>query len=330
MNAGLTAPARRMPTPPADALYPETCTCTPAVRYACGHCYHDQCLDCGFCTIGSCVCHCEYGLGFHPGDSPAEGPMFWIGAHHAKWLSTWGVPMCVSRHTLTGRATLPRAAENWVYDSAAFSELDNHGGWTIGPNAYIRELRQFRDGIGRLVWAGPQDWMCEPDMIAKTGLSVQQHIDRTVGNFVDLMAEDPGVDIIPTVQGWLPADYEACLELYDRRGVRLADYPLVGVGSVCRRKSVKDVEAVLAAVAAAGLRLHGFGLKTQALETCAEYLASADSLAWSRDARWNAPLPQCEGKHKSCSNCVRWAMRWRERVLHVLHAPRQLMLPTTI
>ncbi|WP_442819320.1 deazapurine DNA modification protein DpdA family protein [Streptomyces sp. NBC_01236] len=74
----------------------------------------------------------------------------------------------------------------------------------------------------------------------------------------------------------------------------LADYPLVGVGSACRRKSVKDVEAVLATVAA-GLRLHGSGLKTQALETCAEYLASADSLAWSRDASWNAPLPSCEG-----------------------------------
>lgn len=171
--------------------------------------------------------------------------------------------------------------------------------------------------------------MCEPDMIAKTGLSVREHIDRTVGNFLDLMAAEPGVDIIPTVQGWRPADYEACLDLYDKRGVRLADYPLVGVGSVCRRKSVKDVQAVLATVAAAGLRLHGFGLKTQALETCAEYLASADSLAWSRDARWNAPLPQCEGKHKSCSNCVHWAMRWRERVLDVLNAPRQLMLPAT-
>ncbi|MEV5989510.1 hypothetical protein AB0L85_31940 [Streptomyces sp. NPDC052051] len=42
----------------------------------------------------------------------------------------------------------------------AFSELDNHGGWTIGPHAYVRELHQFRDGIGRLVWASPQDWMC--------------------------------------------------------------------------------------------------------------------------------------------------------------------------
>lgn len=79
--------------------------------------------------------------------------MFWIGGHHAKRLSTWGVPMCVSRSTLTRRATLPRAAEAWLYDSGAFSELDNHGSWTVSPYAYVRELRQFRDGIGWLVWA---------------------------------------------------------------------------------------------------------------------------------------------------------------------------------
>jgi hypothetical protein len=217
--------------------------------------------------------------------------MFWIGGHHANRLSTWGVPMCVSRSALTGRATLPRAAEAWVYDSGAFSELGDHGGWTIGPHAYVRELRQFRDGIGHLVWAGPQDWMCEPDMIARTGLSVREHIDRTVGNFVNLMAEDPGVDIIPTIQGWRPAEYEACLDLYDKRGVRLADYPLVGVGSVCRRKSVKDVQAVLATVAAAGLRLHGFGQKTQALETCAEYLASIRASTYVSRSSWGVCGP---------------------------------------
>ncbi|WP_031174209.1 DUF7221 family queuine tRNA-ribosyltransferase-like protein [Streptomyces durhamensis] len=110
-----------MLTPTVDA---ETCTCTPAVRYACGHCYHDQCLACGFCTIGSCVCRCEYGLGFHPSDSSAEGPMFWIGGHHAKWLSTCGVPMCVSRSILTQRATLPLAADAWVCDSGAARDDD--------------------------------------------------------------------------------------------------------------------------------------------------------------------------------------------------------------
>ncbi|MFD9511149.1 MULTISPECIES: hypothetical protein [Streptomyces] len=47
-----------------------------------------------------------------------------------------------------------------------------------------------------------------------------------MGNFVDLMAEDPDFDIIPTVQGWRPADYETCLELYNKHGVTLTSYPL--------------------------------------------------------------------------------------------------------
>ncbi|MFE2686206.1 deazapurine DNA modification protein DpdA family protein [Streptomyces mirabilis] len=65
---------------------------------------------------------------------------------------------------------------------------------------------------------------------------MREHIDRTMGNFDDLMAEDPDFDIIPTVQGWRPADYEACLELYNKHGVNLTSYPLVGVGSVCRHR----------------------------------------------------------------------------------------------
>ncbi|ALV39155.1 hypothetical protein [Streptomyces sp. CdTB01] len=62
--------------------------------------------------------------------------------------------MCVSRSTLTERATLPRAADAWVCDSGAFSELGDHDGWTVSAYAYVRELRRYRDEIGLLVWAG--------------------------------------------------------------------------------------------------------------------------------------------------------------------------------
>ncbi|WP_238431640.1 DUF7221 family queuine tRNA-ribosyltransferase-like protein [Streptomyces cavernae] len=140
--------------------YAETCTCGPWNRYACGHCYHDQCLDCGWCTMGDCLCRCEHGLGFAPSDSPENGPQFWLGGHHARWLSTWNVPMCVSRNTLANVRTLPRAAEIWMCDSAAFSEIDEHGEWTFTPYQWVRELRRYRDEIGRLAWAGPQDWRC--------------------------------------------------------------------------------------------------------------------------------------------------------------------------
>lgn len=307
--------------------FPETCTCSPVVRYACGHCWHGQCLDCGMCADTGCVCHCS--LGFVP--ATAAGLQFWLGGHHARWLSTWGVPMCVSRNTLAARASLPRAAEEWICDSGAFTEIDRHGRWTVTPRQYVRDIRRYRDEIGLLAWAGPQDMMCEPDMIARTGLSVARHIDATVGNFIDLMALDDTLPIRPTVQGWTVKDYESCADLYERRGVDLAAYPVVGVGSICRRTSIRQPVAILSILAARGLRLHGYGLKGNALTACAEWLTSADSMAWSRDARWEAartgPLPQCVGKHKSCANCVHWAMRWREDILAALSTPRQMPLP---
>jgi hypothetical protein len=303
---------------------PETCTCPPHVRYACGHCWHDQCLDCGFCTVGNCVCHCEYGLGFHPGQAPEEGPQFWLGAHHPRWLATTGVPLMVSRRSLAGRRSLPRAVESWVLDSGSFTELSLNGGWTVPTHVYAREVRRFRDEIGRMAWAAPQDWMCEDAILAKTGLTVAEHQARTVGNFLDLLAIDDTLDIIPAVQGQTVAHYEHCLTLYDRAGVDLTAYPLVGVGSICRRQSTAEAAAILSTLAEAGLRLHGFGLKLDGLRTCADYLTSADSLAWSFDARRSDPLPGHD--HKSCANCVHWAMRWRERVLNVLRGPRQMAL----
>lgn len=70
--------------------------------------------------------------------------MFRTGAHHAKSLSTRGVPMCLSRSTLTGRATLPPAADVQVCDP----------GWTVSLYAYAkRELRRYRDEIGP--WSRP-------------------------------------------------------------------------------------------------------------------------------------------------------------------------------
>jgi hypothetical protein len=304
------------------ALSLETCSCPPHVRYSCGHCRHDQCLDCGFCTVGGCVCHCEYGLGLHPGESPEDGPLFWLGAHHPRWLATVGVPLMVSRRNLAGRRSLPRAAEQWVLDSGGFTELSLHGDWTIPAHMYAREVSRFRSEIGRMVWAAPQDWMCEDNIRAKTGLTVAEHQSRTVGNFLDLMAVDDTLPIIPVVQGNSVTDYERCVALYDRAGVDLWSHSLVGVGSVCRLQSTAKAAAILAMLAETGLPLHGFGLKLDGLRTCSDYLASADSLAWSMDARRSDPLPGHE--HVSCANCVHWAMRWRERVLDVLRAPRQM------
>jgi hypothetical protein len=162
--------------------------------------------------------------------------------------------------------------------------------------------------------AAPQDWMCEPFMIERTGLRVAEHLHRTVENYLTLRRLAPGLPFIPCVQGWRLADYLACLELYASAGVDLAALPRVGLGSVCRRQSTAEIAVIVTELARRGLRLHGFGVKTGGLHLYGHLLASADSMAWSYAARRAPALPGCTG-HKNCANCLVYATRWRSRVL---------------
>lgn len=101
----------------------------------------------------------------------------------------------------------------------------------------------------------------------------------------------------------------------------------MGLGSVCRRQATGEIEAIASFLNALGLRLHGFGVKAMGLARYAEHLTSADSLAWSYQARRGVPLPGC--RHRNCSNCLAYALCYRRRVLARLQAV-QLSLPGAI
>jgi len=124
----------------------------------------------------------------------------------------------------------------------------------------------------------------------------------------------PDLPFVPVLQGETGADYLRHAEMYETAGVRLADEPLVGMGSVCRRQTVADIVGAVGQLAAAGIRLHGFGVKTAGLPALADDLVSSDSLAWSDRGRHE---PGCSPSHKTEANCLPFAMRWRDRVLDV-------------
>lgn len=249
---------------------------------------------------------------------------FYLGTHQPHWLATSDVPLFVSRRRLAGRRSLPRARVPWALDSGGFTELAMHGRWTVSAAQYAAEARRFRDEIGRMEWAAPQDWMCEPWMLARTGLSVAEHQRRTVDNLLELRALAPDLPWVPVLQGWALTDYLAHVEMYDRAGVDLRAEPLAGLGSVCRRQGMAEAERIVRALAALGIRLHGFGFKLAGIARCADALASADSMAWSYAARRESPLPGCQ--HRNCANCWRYARRWYGRVEAAVSAPRQLRL----
>ena len=220
----------------------------------------------------------------------------------------------MSHRRLAARRRLPCAATGWALDSGGFTELRLHGAWRKTPAEYAAAVRRYRDEIGGLEWAAPMDWMCEPFMLAKTGLSVGEHQRRTVRNYLELRDLAPDLPFVPVLHGWRSRDdYLRCVELYQQADIDLANEPLVGVGSVCRRQGTGEIEAIVHSLASLGLRLHGFGVKAGGLVRYADCLASADSLAWSFEARRAAPLAGC--RHANCANCPRYAAAWRERTL---------------
>lgn len=244
----------------------------------------------------------------------------YLGTHETSWLSKAGVPLFISHRRLERiRTSLPMAAAPWALDSGGFSEISLYGGWRTTPAAYVDAVMRYDTEIGKLEWAAIQDWMCEPDMVARTGLSVLEHQKRAVGSYLELaalwaQASDTELVYMPVLQGYRVEEYLQCMDMYADAGVDLGATPLVGVGSVCRRQRTDEIRAVFEAILERdpGLPVHGFGVKLQGLREYGNLLATADSMAWSFNARKNPPLPGCS--HRSCSNCIKWALQWRRKI----------------
>jgi hypothetical protein len=239
--------------------------------------------------------------------------VFYLGTHHPAWLKKVDIPLFVSRRRLAPIKKLPRALGPWMLDSGGFTELSMYGAWETTPKKYVAEVRRFFEEVGRMESAAPQDWMCEPIMLQRTGLSIREHQRRSVSSFLELRDRAPEIPWMPVLQGWTQGDYLRCVEMFDQCGVDLTQEKRVGVGTVCRRQGTEEARDIFKALWSLDLRLHGFGVKLLGLAAYRKYLASSDSLAWSFHARRNPPLPDCVG-HKNCANCLTFALRWRERV----------------
>lgn len=249
---------------------------------------------------------------------------FFLGVHRAYWLHdprVEGIPLFLSHNVLRDRRKLTPAVTDWALDSGGFTQLSrNPDGWAAGSEEpYVEAVYRYRDGIGRLQFASPQDWMCEPWLIRHR--SVQEHQERTVENFLRLRELAPDLPWAPVLQGWALDDYHFCADLYRVAGVDLTAEPIVGIGSVCRRQATSEIEAILQSFAGSGIAIHGFGVKTTGLRRYGELLASADSMAWSAHARYPGNSPDAEAHgHANCANCLDFALQWRERVLAAIPA----------
>ena len=95
---------------------------------------------------------------------------FYLGTHQPHWLKDERfahVPLFISRRTLNKLRTPPRACTSFALDSGGFTELQMYGRWTLTAEQYAAEVWRYVHAYGqRLEWVAPQDWMCEPLVLA--------------------------------------------------------------------------------------------------------------------------------------------------------------------
>ncbi len=243
---------------------------------------------------------------------------FFLGTHVIPWLAKVKFPIFISRRQLYKRKTFPESQCEWSLDSGGFTELNMYGKWSISYKTYANEVERYKNEINGMRWASSMDWMCESFVLKKTGLSVKKHQTKTVSNFLDLKNYKPDIQFIPVIQGYSLSEYYKCVEMYYSAGIELHKYDTVGVGSVCRRENTIEIYNVMKLLFNLGIKVHGFGVKTGGLSRYAKFLKSSDSLAWSAGARYGKILLEgCVG-HINCANCLRYAKRWRKKVLKLI------------
>jgi hypothetical protein len=175
---------------------------------------------------------------------------------------------------------------NWIMDSGAFTEISTFGAYRTPVEDYAKLIDRW-SLCGNMQLAVSQDYMCEPFILQKTGLTVEKHQKLTIERYTKLLKQNTLTTIMPVLQGYEPQEYVNHLKMY---GSLLKENMRVGVGSVCKRNSKpQQIAKVLETIKneRPDLRLHGFGLKTTALldNYVESLLYSADSMAWSYAAR---------------------------------------------
>lgn len=230
---------------------------------------------------------------------------FYVGCHHPCDAGKFEHSM-VSVNAIRNRKSCFTAQE-WIMDSGAFTELSTHGHYRYSVEDYADQvIRWWRNSY--LAAAVSQDFMCEPFILEKTGLTMTEHQRFTIERYDALRKIVwPLVYILPVLQGYWPEEYVSHIRQY---GDRLKKGQWVGVGSVCKRNArINEIEAVLMWIKRErpDLRLHGFGVKKTALASSVvrECLYSADSMAWSYAARKEGRNPNDPEEAKRFAEDIR-------------------------
>jgi len=193
----------------------------------------------------------------------------------------------------SGAATMQNAMDYWgsgcfrdynpypssrrVVDSGGYSAMNKYGGdfpWSV--EEYDEYLTSVYRECG-FDWAAVMDLACEEDF--DDILSVEERQERTLENTIRHFNLDPEYPVIPVLQG---REVNQWVEFHDRLQDHGIDTSYVGVGTLCRLQSPKQIAEVERALRTRTDvdAIHGFGVKISSFKHGAAF-DTADSQAWS-------------------------------------------------
>src|ERR1700761_4846637 len=97
-----------------------------------------------------------------------------------------------------------------------FTALATHGRHRMTVEGYAAQICYWKQ-FGTLLAAVSQDYMCEPFMLGRTGLSVKDHQRLTIERYDALSNLHTGVYILPVLQGYIPEEYADHVRAYGDR-----------------------------------------------------------------------------------------------------------------
>lgn len=200
------------------------------------------------------------------------------------------------------KISIPDCITRRAADSGGFVATFKWGDYRYTPDQYIDWLDTWLPN-----WAATMDYCCEDEITSGNHGVVRERQQKTTGmayRFWDDYKDRPYA-LVPTVQGWTVQDYvrhanelkPLILEMQSFYAGQGNNEFRVGIGTLCRRTSIRQVIAIVMAVAGVLPEVqcfHLWGVKTTLWKApiAFPFNVSSDSASWNMKAYYTQREPE--------------------------------------
>lgn len=220
----------------------------------------------------------------------------------------------------------PRTSTARFCDSGGFVFGHKHGGFPFTSDEYMTWLEAMHPDVAACL-----DLPCEAE-IAGDDAEVARRQAWTLETAAELMRRPAPWRWLPVIQGRELRHYIEHAQAYKAAGLV---QPYMGIGSLCRRSSIREIRAIVGTLAdeLPGVRFHLFGVALRLLTgrtALPPATLSLDSAAWN--GRFGSDLPDFNAEMQARGwsqreTAIRWALpRYAAKVAGALAGTKQQTL----